>query len=336
MRSARGEASPSLALIKYWGKQPGSVNVPATTSLAIGLEALRTRTSVRAERESGSRDFTVSIDGVRQESTPFSTTIGHIRDIAGEASHPWTDADLLIESHNNFPTAAGIASSSSGFAALVEALCAFFAVNLSAVKRSSIAREGSGSAARSCFGGFTRFDAGAYAARKIYRADHWSELRLLVAVTDAGAKKVSSRRGMESTRHTSPYYTSWVENSFVLAERAAQCIAERDLEGLGVLMRESYLRMTGSMLGASPPVVYWTPESVALIRVCEELRAAGVAAWETMDAGPQVKILTTSADLPKVREAAARIVDMTFESEVGGEPCGDLDNTQVRTQEEQS
>ena len=328
MRTAYAEASPSLALIKYWGKQEEGINIPATTSIAVGLDALRTRTTVRATRDTRATDepdespsFSVAIDGAKQNPNHFTSVISALRARARELNRPQADDGLEIESHNNFPTAAGVASSSSGFAALVLALATYFELNLELQEASRIAREGSGSAARSVYDGFTRFDAGALAARRLYAAEHWPELRVLVAITDTGPKATGSRSGMNHTRETSPFYHRWVDDSFVHSEAATRALEARDLETLGSHMRESYLRMTGSMLAASPAVIYWKPESLALIELCARLREQGLAAWETMDAGPQVKILTTEHDLSAVREAVEQsgAATRTMESAVGGE-----------------
>lgn len=328
MRTAYAEASPSLALIKYWGKQQSGVNIPATTSIAVGLAALRTRTTVRTAGTinlSHTRDkspgFSVTIDGAAQDPDRFTAVISALRARARELERPQAEDPLEIDSHNNFPTAAGVASSSSGLAALVLALDTYFELGLDPQDASRIAREGSGSAARSVYDGFTRFDAGASAARRLYPARHWPELRVLVAITDSGPKTTGSRSGMNHTRETSPFYRPWVDDSVALAEAATKALEARDLEALGTHMRESYLRMTGSMLAASPAVIYWKPESLALIELCARLRDEGLAAWETMDAGPQVKILTTQHDLGRVREAVEQsgAVTRTIESAVGGE-----------------
>jgi diphosphomevalonate decarboxylase len=74
------------------------------------------------------------------------------------------------------------------------------------------------------------------------------------------------------------------------------------MEALGTVMRTSYLRMFATMLGAEPPVEYWLPASVAVQRRLAELRASGIGAWETMDAGPQVKVLTAADEADRVVE----------------------------------
>lgn len=324
MRRVRASASPSLALIKYWGKQPGEVNVPATTSVAVGLDALRTITLVEGNPavEARTPSASVSIDGIAQPIASYEAVIASVRERALASESRYSDYDLAIDSDNNFPTAAGVASSSSGFAALVVSLAAFFDLEIEADELSALARTGSGSAARSVFGGFTRLDAGSREAYRIFPADHWPELRLLVAVTDSGAKPVGSRAAMERTRTSSPYYDAWVADSSSLVDEAVAAIAERDIERLGTAMRASYLRMTGSMLAADPPVIYWISQSVTVIHLCDELRSRGIHAWETMDAGPQVKILTTADDAAAIRSALREsgAVVRILESEIGGEP----------------
>ena len=300
------------------------MNVPATTSVAVGLHALRTITVVEGEpaaegRPPGAR---VSIDGMEQSIAPFAAVIAALRERAQRNGSRYSEYDLTIDSNNTFPTAAGIASSSSGFAALAGSLAAFFELELSDRELSALARTGSGSAARSVFGGFTRFDSGSHEAYRIYPADHWPELRVLVAITDTARKPIGSRAAMERTRTTSPYYDAWVSDSFSLVDEAVAAIAGRDIERLGTAMRASYLRMTGSMLASDPPVIYWISQSISVIHLCDELRSNGIHAWETMDAGPQVKILTTAHDVPAIRTALeeSSAVVHVLESEIGGEP----------------
>ncbi len=326
MAAVTVQTSPSLALIKYWGKETQGINIPATGSLAVGLHDLRTKTTVTAD-PSAECD-SVSIGGTEQPLHHFSTVIDTLRERAHASGRTDADTPLAVESGNSFPTAAGIASSSSGFAALTIALDAWWALNLPAAELSRIARTGSGSAARSVFGGFTRFQAGSESAEALYSAEWWPELRILVAITDTGPKTVGSRDGMERTRSSSPYYDAWVADARVLIGKAERALADRSVERLGPLMRESYLRMVGSSIAASPPVLYWLPASVAVIRACDELRGEGLVAWETMDAGPQVKILSTARDVEAVRERIASVagVKTILVSGVGGSPVVTRDN----------
>ncbi|MCG8481334.1 MAG: diphosphomevalonate decarboxylase [Spirochaetales bacterium] len=293
-------AHPSLALIKYWGKRPGGVNIPATSSLAVSLQALHTVTrTARADKDS------VALDGAPVENGRLFAFLEEVRTWLAKRSAS-APRGFSVESRNNFPTAAGLASSASGFAAL--SLSAVAAVggpveDLSALSR--LARLGSGSAARSIFGGFTVWEAGTEAARQLYPADWWPDLRIVVLPLSTAKKPISSREAMNLTRDTSPYYRSWVDDSSVLYTAACEALSHRDLEALGAAMRRSYMRMFATMLSADEPVLYWLPSSIEVLHRLAELRKRGLGYWETMDAGPQVKVLTTEDEVEYLRREMA-------------------------------
>jgi diphosphomevalonate decarboxylase len=308
-------ASPSLALTKYWGKVEGGANIPATSSLAVTLGALSSIT--RVQRTSG--EDMVIVDETPQSASRHAPVFEALRAETG------TSERFLVESTNNFPTAAGLASSSSGTAALVCALDALLGSELPAWKLSRIARVGSGSAARAVFGGFTVLPARGTEAQQVHPASHWDELCILVAVLKGGKKPISSREAMERVRFTSPYFPAWMEDAEEVFTDAREALAARDLERLGTAMRLSYMRMFATMLAADPPVLYWHPESLAAIGACEALRRDGVPAFETMDAGPQVKVLTTEEYADSVRAALDGIAERVLVSGVGEGPVIETD-----------
>ena len=289
-------ASPSLALIKYWGKRRGGVNIPATPSLAVTLGGLTTETRVRSFDPGEKHDDEVVVNGELQPSERYAEFFCYARKRLG------TDLRFQAISTNSFPSSAGLASSSSGFAALAVACAAFAGRVVEQRIISEIARHGSASAARAVFGGFVLFPAAARWAQPLFPAEHWPELRIVGAVVSRREKTVSSRAAMESTRLTSPYYPAWVSSSARLLPEAVAALERRDLEKLGAIARLSYARMHASLLGADPPQLYWLPASVAVIGACARMRAEGIGAWETMDAGPQVKVLCLEKELPAVRE----------------------------------
>ncbi len=274
-----GVAGASLALIKYWGKRSVADNTPASGSLAVTLSGLESRTAAAYD----DRD-SVTVNGSEQPVERFAAFLDGLRRELG------VDARFAITSENTFPTAAGLASSSSGFAALVGAVTALTGSVVSSTRLSSLARVGSGSATRSVFGGFTVFDAGAHAAEPEHDEGFWPEFRVVVAVVSDAAKPTSSRAAMESSRLSSPYYDRCVETSPALLSEARRALSARDWRRLGPAIRQSYLRMFGTMFSAEPPLIYWRPATVALLHALEELRDLGLEAWETMDAGPQVKV----------------------------------------------
>jgi diphosphomevalonate decarboxylase len=240
---------------------------------------------------------TVTVDGSRvppERTAPFFAAIR----AALALSDPFT-----VEATSNFPQAAGLASSSALFAAMAFGCAALVGRSHEAALVSALARLGSASAARAVFGGFSSLAAGATSARPEFSRDHWPELRMLAVIVASGPKPIASRDAMGAVAATSPYYAAWLEDAPRTYAEIRAALAVCDLQRLGEQMQLSYLRMFGTMLSAAPPINYLLPGSVHVQQVLRELRAAGVAAWETMDAGPQVKVFTTAAALPSVRAA---------------------------------
>ncbi len=290
VRTGHARAHPSLAIAKYWGKQRNGINIAATPSVAVTLEAMTAETTVRVyrDRRGDAPPDRIVLDDVPQEARRFRPFFDAVRADLPDSESLWFE----VESRNDFPTAAGLASSAAGFAALAAASCVALTGAFDAERVSRLARIGSGSACRSVYGGFTRWDAGSLSAVQLHPEEWWPDLRVVVLPVTTAAKPLSSREAMNRTRDTSPYYFAWTKDAPDLAREVEESIRHRDLQRLGEASRTSYLRMFATMISATPPVLYWRPESVEIIRALEELRAQGVPAWETMDAGPQVKVFT--------------------------------------------
>ncbi|NNM67866.1 MAG: diphosphomevalonate decarboxylase [Spirochaetales bacterium] len=305
------KAHPSLALIKYWGKSDVIANTPATGSLAVTLDELTTLT--RACVNSEPQDE-IWVNGLLQPTQRFASFLNSLKAEAG-----LNGTFFRVESQNNFPTAAGLASSSSGFAALTGA---FFALaeqldsrlpRPSLTRMSELAREGSGSAARSIFGGFTLLDAGSRWALPLHHQDFWPDFRILIGIVSENSKAVSSRNAMEVSRKTSPYFSEWVTSSVELLQRSLESLEHRDWATLGPLIRQSYLRMFATMFTSSPPLILWQPQSVAILHTLENLRKEGANVWETMDAGPQVKIFCPADELTDIqRQLETQLPDVRW------------------------
>jgi diphosphomevalonate decarboxylase len=297
-------ASPSLALLKYWGKLKEGYNLPATPSLAMTLGGLYTDTWVRAAPSDS-----VHVGGVAQEADRYSRFFECLRTTLGVVEH------FEARSTNSFPTAAGLASSSSGFAALAGACVRVGGSELTPSELSALARIGSVSAARSIFGGFVLLQAGTRSAAQVFDAEHWPSLRIIVAITRSGRKPFSSREAMLRTSGTSPFYARWVTRSQEILPEGLAALRNRDLEKLGDLMRASYSMMHAATLAARPPILYWLPATLAVVYACQELRDGGTGAWETIDAGPQVKVLCEADDASeverRVKECAPGIETLT-------------------------
>jgi diphosphomevalonate decarboxylase len=294
---AESEANSNIALIKYWGKLERVGNYPAVPSLSLTLSGLRTTTRIelddRLQADAVTLDEEALIGRPRDRITNMLDEFRRRSNIARFAR---------VTSHNDFPTSAGLASSASGFAALVTAANAAFATNLERSALSSLARAASASAARSLIGGWVELPVGADAATELAPADHWP-LVLLVAVTMSGKKPIGSSEAMNLTRDTSPYYTAWVKHAQGLFDEARDAVLCRDLVRLGAAMEHSTLMMHATMLAARPAVVYFSPGTLNVMQAVGRLRSQGVPCYFTMDAGPHVKVLCNASDCDALREA---------------------------------
>ncbi|MBN2738538.1 MAG: diphosphomevalonate decarboxylase [Spirochaetales bacterium] len=286
------QASPSLALIKYWGKQNKKQNLPATTSLAMTLDTLHTTTEISFSQN---KDV-IRLNGIEKQDDKIIQFLDFCR------KYFKTDHYYTLFTENNFPTKAGIASSASGFAALAAAVNAFENKGLDNKALSALARRGSASASRSVFGGFTLLKAGAREAIPLENKDYWPELRVMVCLVSAKEKFIGSREAMEASRTSSPYYSVWIKSSRSLCKHAIDAFYKKDFEKLGWAIRQSYLRMFSTMFTAHNPIIYWEPGSLQIIQTAETLRKNGIAVFETMDAGPQVKLFYLEPDEKQIKK----------------------------------
>ena len=306
MMAATAVAGTNIALVKYWGKRDEVLNLPATGSLSLTLDRLGTRTRVAFDGGDGTRDR-ITLDGTtasEKVAARVTTFLDRVRARAGIA------ARATVVTDNSVPTASGLASSASGFAALAVAATGAAGLALAPTELSVLARLGSGSAARSIFGGFVEMARGARAdgtdaaAHPLDAGAGWN-VRLVVAITAAGEKALGSTAAMRRTAETSPYYEAWVRgvDGDLAAARAA--IAGRDLAALGAVAERSAMRMHASAMAADPPILYWNPATIAAISRVRALRAEGASAFFTIDAGPHVKVLCDAREAEAVAAALA-------------------------------
>jgi len=288
---ATAVAHANIALVKYWGKRDDALVLPEAASLSVALDRLLTTTSVELEAAEDS----LRIDG-RNASAPELRRARTVLDAAGIRER------ARIESRNDFPTAAGLASSASAFAALAVAACAAAGQKRTTRELSALARLGSGSASRSVPGGWAVWDD--ESAEQVAPPDHLP-VRFVVALCGESRKAVSSRDGMRSSRDTSPYHRAWIEQCKRDLPDARRLLQARDLAGLGALAERNALRMHADALAADPPLLYWEPATVACLRTVQRLREGGKRAWATIDAGPHVVAICSPDDAPAV-EAALR------------------------------
>lgn len=313
-RTATAVAHANIALIKYWGKADERVVIPRTSSLSLTLDGLATRTTVSFTDQ---QSDTLQLDGAVQFGEPLrrvSHFLDHVRQLAGIKEH------ASVASHNDGPTAAGLASSASGFAALAVAASAAAGLELDGRALSRLARRGSGSACRSIFGGLVIWHAGHDDVTSFAEPLRCPiQLAVLVAQVNTGPKPVSSRDAMRATVQTSPLYEAWVQRSAADLEDALRALRTGDLGRAGELFEANALGMHATMIAARPAIVYWQPGTLRTLAAVREARDAGLPVWATMDAGPNVKVITS---VERAAEAAAWLSGRLEDVPVTVNRCG--------------
>lgn len=292
------EAHPNIALAKYWGKRAGEGNVPAVPSLSVTLAGMTTTTTVTFDAALEADVLSlggVVIDPTERAAVRATELLDRVRARAG------TQERARITSANDFPTASGLASSASGFAALALAASRAAGLDASAAEIAVLARQSSASAARSVFGGFVELDGGDGArgeARQV-APEGALDLALLVCVTTEAAKSTSSTDGMRETQRVSPYYDAWVKGAPAAHAEMRQAVCTGDFTRVGELAERSALAMHACAMAAG--AVYVTGATLAALAEVRAARAAGLELYATIDAGPHLKCIVRGADIAKAR-----------------------------------
>jgi len=314
-------AHANIALVKYWGKRDAALNLPAAGSLSVTLDALTTTTTVRFDPALDGDSL--ELDGAAAGGPALDRLSAWLDLVRARAGVDWR---AEVTSSNDFPTAAGLASSASAYAALALAASRAAGLDLDARELSVLARRGSGSAARSIHGGFVRMHAGSAAdggdafAEPIAVDPPWP-LRMVIAVVGGGAaKEHPSRDAMDHCAATSPLYRGWLDCVPGDLDDASRAIAARDLAGLGRVAEASALAMHAAAMASRPAVLYFQPATIACIDAVWTLRRRGASAWFTIDAGPHVKVLTEARSARRVAAALAEVPGVTrvIDSSLGG------------------
>ncbi len=289
-------ANTNIALIKYWGKRDEKLFLPMNSSLSITLNNFYTITSVEFLEELTEDNVMLNHSPVSvDEKIKISSFMDVIRKHAGVTLY------ANISTQNHVPTAAGFASSASGYAALAAAATKAIGLKLSEEELSGIARRGSGSASRSIYGGFVEWEKGNRedgsdsVAHQIIDEKAW-RLTILSVVITSEQKRVSSREGMKRTVETSPFYGGWLETVDSDMQVARKAIMDRDFIALGEVLEHNAMKMHATMLGARPPILYWEGGTLDAMHSIHNLRQDGIPAYFTIDAGPNIKVLCQPKD----------------------------------------
>lgn len=310
MKTVKIQTHANISLNKYWGKRDEKLFLPTKSSLTISLSELTTTTFIqKLEHVASDQDIiyinsTAAVDSHRSKIVAF---LNFFRQKYNSKNY------FNISTSNNFPTAAGLASSSSGFAALALGLDQVCNLELSKKELSILARQGSGSACRSTAGGFMLWHKGEKAdgsdsyAEQIFGSTHWPELRILVIIVNDQAKFIGSREGMKITVATSKLYSTWLEKSAQRLPLLINAIAKKDFTTVGHLAQDDWQDMQETMLDTKPQLNYWTTKSHEVINTIKKLCRQGAECYFTTEAGPNLKILCLENNQNKIKSELEKI-----------------------------
>ncbi len=287
-RSAGARAHPNIAFIKYWGNRDDELRLPANGSISMNLGELHTISTVQFGGNFQKDELTINGTAANPEqSSRVSKFLDLVRKMAG------INEFARVVTENNFPSSAGVASSSAAFAALALAASAAAGLTLDEPSLSRLARRGSGSASRSVPNGFVEWktadnDEESYAF-SIASADHW-RLTDCIAVVSEQAKSVGSTKG-HSLAATSPLQGARVLGADARLKTCRAAIQSRDFDALAAVTELDCHLMHAVMMTSQPALVYWEPASVAAMLAVRDWRSAGLPVCYTLDAGPNVHVL---------------------------------------------
>lgn len=297
-------APSNIAFIKYWGKIDDELRLPANSSFSMNLDKCLTTTTVEFDEKYTHDSFEMIGEKISEK----------------EKERTFKSVDLLrkkaksslfakIVTKNSFPKSAGMASSASGFAALVVATARALNLNLSEKELSIYARIGSGSACRSIPDGYVEWKEGKTSeqsyAHSLFPTGHWN-LRNVLVIVRANEKKIPTSVGMEASRETSIFYKPRIEAVKKLHKQLLDAFSRKDFRIVGEIIEKDCVYMHSVMMTTTPPLFYWTPETLTLIQKVQEWRTEGIESYFTIDAGPNVHIIceskTEDALVAKIKE----------------------------------
>ena len=304
MTTATAQSHPNIAFIKYWGNRDQALRLPSNGSISMNLDGLCARTTVVYDPALAADILIINrrqIMGVGLERV--QRFMDATRLLAGVKLH------ASVRSEVNFPTGTGIASSAAAFAALALAGTRALGLILTEVDLSRLARLGSGSACRSIPGGFVEWQPGSgdkdSYAFSIANAGHWN-LVDHIAVVSARHKPVGSSHG-HVLADTSPLQLARVKDTPRRLAICRQAILERNFHSLAEIVEHDSNLMHAVMISSRPSLLYWAPASITIMRAVLYMRRLGLSACYTLDAGPNVHVITESESSTRVLEKLRRL-----------------------------
>lgn len=299
-------APSNIAFVKYWGKKDEVLRLPENGSISMNLSGLTTMTTV--EFDPSYKEDLIEINGTK-ELNEGNRAIKHLDRIRMLAK---INDKARVVTTNNFPTGTGLSSSASGFAALTVAAATAAGLHLSEKKLSILARQGSGSACRSIPNGITGWLDGdtsdtSYAV-SLYPPEYW-DLCDVVAVVSEGKKDVASTAGMKLAGE-SPFFQARLARMKDKIANVKQALQKKDFQQLGQFIEAEALELHAIMLTSTPSLIYWTPGTLRIMKLCKVWRDEGIPVYFTINTGQDIHLICEKPFVEPLKKKLAEVEEV--------------------------
>lgn len=299
-------APSNIAFTKYWGRKDEKLRLPLNGSISMTLSNLLTTTTVEFDEKLKKDDITINNEKREKEVDKVLKHLDRIRNLAGITTF------AKVVSINSFPTGTGLSSSSSGFAALTVAASGAAGLNLSEKELSILARQGSGSSCRSIPSGTVEWLDGNTSetsyAKTIFDKNYWN-IADVVAVVSEKRKEVAT-----SIAHThalsSPFTEKRLENMKAKNQKLKQTIAKKDFKKFGELIEEEALELHAIYITQKPALIYLTPSSLLIMKLCQKWREEGLAVYFTVNTGQDVHLIVEKKNVSRLTKKLKEIPEV--------------------------
>ncbi len=291
-------APSNIAFTKYWGRKDEKLRLPENGSVSMCLSNLLTTTTVEFSKEYKKDEVIINGGGLeKDESGRVMKHLDRIRILANVKER------AKVVSNNNFPSGTGLSSSASGFAALTVAATQAAGLELSEKKLSILARQGSGSACRSIPSGFVEWVDGNTSdtsfAKQIFPATTW-DIVDIVAVVSTDKKEVPTSQGMKSAK-SSPFMKVRLRRMKQKNNKVKKLIKQKNFKEFGELIEQEALELHTIMLTQYPPLIYWTPGTLNIMKLVSHWRNEGIPVYFTINTGQDIHLICEQKNVQKVK-----------------------------------
>lgn len=318
--AAAARAYPIQGILKYHGLADWGLRTAYLPSISVNNDAAHTLTLVRYDL--GLPEDRIIINGevaTGRARERVASTLDAVRALAR------IETRALVISRNVARArriGKGLGTSASASAALAMAAIGATLGEPAANNRrflSCMARLLAGSGCRSATGGISLWlsypgisHEDSFALR-LDRRNELADLCLLTAPLDSRIGLGTEQAHRDAPR--SPFFEPWLLGRGAEVIECIRAVLQGDWRTLGQLAELDSIRLHSvTMSGSRENKLFaWEPENIALFRLCNDLRSAGIPVYFSTDTGPTTVLLTHRAHADAVAQA---VVDLGMGLEV--------------------